>query len=247
MSKIQDVKIPALPGDVIVNQYTGHLRIATGISPTEDDAFIVTRTGYVRKSGFAGSSFARPILWVDSNSKRYEPQVEDMIIGTITEKTPDSYKVDIGGRHGVLSNIAFDGATRKNRPMLDVGSMVYCRVSVVNKYLDPELSCMSLVNKRDWVTGESVFGELKGGTVVKVSIRFAHELMGENPQVLDIIGNKLRFEIAIGVNGIIWINSDHVRVTIIISNILSKVDKDRDTDVDTLLDRAVRVFGVTPN
>ncbi len=67
--------------------------------------------------------------------------------------------------------LAFDGATKRNRPALKVGSLVYARVSVANKFMDPELSCtMDHGPKKDWMTGESVYGELKSGFVFKANL-----------------------------------------------------------------------------
>ncbi len=43
---------------------------------------------------------------------------------------------------GLLPHLAFDGATKRNKPNLSVGALVYCRVAVANKDMDSELSCM---------------------------------------------------------------------------------------------------------
>jgi len=42
----------------------------------------------------------------------------------------------------LLPHLAFDGASKRNKPNLKVGALVYCRVAVANKDMDSELSCM---------------------------------------------------------------------------------------------------------
>jgi exosome complex component RRP40 len=242
MSETDSPAPMVFPGDIIKIHNQESTRLGVGILQ-EERGVTSLRCGVLRRHGYAGSSEARPILWVDSTSKRYHPQVEDMVIGTIVDKYSEAYRVDIGcAQPAVLSAIAFEGATRRNKPNIDVGQVVYCRVAVANKFMEVELCCTSPHFKKDWVTGESIFGELKGGLTVPISLRMAHQMMDESNPLLEIIGAKIRFEVAIGVNGVLWINSDDVRHTIIISNIVTKVDSNPATDVRALLDRALQVL-----
>ena len=64
-------------------------------------------------------------------------------MGVIVEKNSLSYAVDINGTLSAsLDCCAFDGATKRNKPNLNVGTLVYARVSVANKEMPPELSCV---------------------------------------------------------------------------------------------------------
>jgi exosome complex component RRP40 len=236
--------IPTLPGDEIQDTFTSTIRLATGVSHSHTTQNYTThRTGIASCTGYSGAGEDKPILWVETTTRRYEPQVDDYIIGTIVEKNSESYKLDIGtGQMATLSTIAFDGATRHNCPRLEVGELVYCRVAIVNRFLVPELTCCALINKRDWVTGEAMFGPLKGGMMVNVSIKFAHELMSDDNHVLNTLGNKIRFEIAIGMNGNIWVDSETIRYTIIIINTLTKADLDPNINVELLVDRAIQLL-----
>ena len=55
---------------------------------------------------------------------QYIPMVEDMVLGIVTEKTPDCYKVDIHSYSpAILPNLAFEGASKRNRPHLEVRIM----------------------------------------------------------------------------------------------------------------------------
>ena len=41
----------------------------------------------------------------------------------------------------LLPVLAFDGASKRNRPNLQIGSLVYARITQVEAGLDPELTC----------------------------------------------------------------------------------------------------------
>lgn len=57
-------------------------------------------------------------------SCRYEPAVEEAVIGTIHKKHGENYVVDIGAPFtAALPVLAFEGATRRNRPNLQVETM----------------------------------------------------------------------------------------------------------------------------
>lgn len=52
-------------------------------------------------------------------------QVNDFVIGTIKQKIAESYIVDIKGtQDSILGLYDFVGATKKNRPNLNVGNIV---------------------------------------------------------------------------------------------------------------------------
>lgn len=95
-----------------------------------------------------------------------------MVIGTALERAGEYYRVDIGAHQpAILHYLAFDGASKRNRPDIKPGSLIYARVSLANKDLEPEITCLSPGGKRkDWVTGEGLFGELKEGYVIECSL-----------------------------------------------------------------------------
>ena len=110
---------------------------------------------------------------------QYVPRVEDPVIGIITDMdraADGQYRLSINGTaQANLPKLAFDGASKKNKPDLQVGTAVYARVASAARAMEPELSCQVLSGpKKDWVTGESLFGELKGGLVTRCSTGLAH-------------------------------------------------------------------------
>ena len=84
--------------------------------------------------------------------------------------------------------------------------------------VEVELSCTSPHFKKDWVTGQSLYGELVGGYAISCSSRLARDLMAEDAYVLQVLGKFVPFELAIGLNGRVWINSAEPLHTILIAN-----------------------------
>jgi len=49
------------------------------------------------------------------------PAVDDMVVGVVLDRVGENYKVDIGGAHNAsLPILGFEGASKKNRPILTV-------------------------------------------------------------------------------------------------------------------------------
>lgn len=126
-----------------------------------------------------------------------------------------------------LPQLAFEGASRKTRPQLQSGSLIYARVALADKHMDPELECVHpTTGKADGL------GELKGGTVIDISLGMARRLLMPKPKedggvvVLEELGEKgLRFEVAVGRNGKVWIDSESVKITLLVGNALKETDK----------------------
>ena len=60
-----------------------------------------------------------------------------------------------------------------------VGSLVYARVIELSGYLRGRLSCVNPKSKKEWTTGESLFGELVGGVCINVPISFTELLLSK--------------------------------------------------------------------
>eukprot|EP00562_Extubocellulus_spinifer_P007876 CAMPEP_0178499096 /NCGR_PEP_ID=MMETSP0696-20121128/15636_1 /TAXON_ID=265572 /ORGANISM="Extubocellulus spinifer, Strain CCMP396" /LENGTH=276 /DNA_ID=CAMNT_0020127759 /DNA_START=4 /DNA_END=834 /DNA_ORIENTATION=+ len=177
----------------------------------------------------AGRLYHRPstrTYAVLSNKRRYIPQVGDRVLGIVEEGAGEFYRLNIHGPHpALLHNLSFEGATKRNRPILSPGALMYCRVTSVNGAMDPELSCKvggdgaadGGARRRDWMTDEGTYGELKGGTVTRISLGLARELLKPTNVVLDALGKAgLAFEICVGTNGLVWIHSERPEYTVMI-------------------------------
>ena len=83
------------------------------------------------------------------------------------ERHAEEYRVNIRAcTTAILPSLAFDGASKRNKPDLKVGDVIYARVVLARRDVEPRLTCCAREGqrKRDWVTGESVYGQLKTGT-----------------------------------------------------------------------------------
>ena len=77
----------------------------------------------------------------------------------------DNFKLDIGSANlATLPMIAYEGASRKNKLNFKINQLVYARVVVANKDMEPELSCTGRNGKPDG------FGLLSGGYAFDCSL-----------------------------------------------------------------------------
>ena len=145
------------------------------------------------------------------------PAVDDLVIGIITEKLSEGWKVDIGSSQvATLSIYAFEGGTKRNRPALPQGSLVYARMSLSNKDVEPEISCVAATGKAEG------FGPLVGGYMFKCSTGLTRQCLVVDCVVLNELGKYIPFEIAVGMNGRIWVNSTNTtNCTIIVNAIIN--------------------------
>ncbi|KAK8789823.1 hypothetical protein WA158_006603 [Blastocystis sp. Blastoise] len=141
--------------------------------------------------------------------KYYIPKVGDCIIGTVINRFAEDYILDINASYsGRLAETAFEGATKRNKPFIEVGSLIYCRVQRALPGMQPELTCIAASGlRKDWASGETLFGELKQGYCFKTDSETIHQLTKGTSELLKILGSTIPFEIAIGMNNYIWMST----------------------------------------
>uniref|UniRef100_A0A0B7AMH7 Uncharacterized protein n=1 Tax=Arion vulgaris TaxID=1028688 RepID=A0A0B7AMH7_9EUPU len=143
-----------MPGDILENitPVDGGKKIILGPGLMEDgDIIKVTKPGILR--------FREPgIYWLDCHQKRYVPCKGDEVVGIVTQKNVEMFRVDIGGSElASLPYLAFEGATKRNRPDVKVGDVVYAKLLVANKDMEPELVCIDSHGR------SSGMGVIRGG------------------------------------------------------------------------------------
>jgi exosome complex component RRP40 len=171
--------------------------------------------------------------FVKQNIRKYRPLLEDRVIGVVEERVAsdgsggDIYRVNILGPHAaLLSNLSFEGATKRNKPNLTPGMLLYARIHSTPPAMDVVLSCTlgphdTGVPRKDWMTNEGTYGVLTGGTCRKIPLGLARELLYPNNLVLQELGKtsyNLAFEVCVGVNGMLWVHSSRPEYTILIQN-----------------------------
>ncbi|KAJ7600774.1 exosome complex exonuclease RRP40 [Mycena floridula] len=203
-----------LPGENIPAQHV-NLKLGPGLIQASDK-IVSTRAGILNHNP-NGSKW-----WIESNSRRYVPAAQESVIGVITHKVGDGFRVDIGSAHSAsLDGLAFEGASKRNRPNLRVGNLVYARVSLAHKDMEPELECFDAQTRK-----AEGFGELKGGFMTRCSLRMCRQLLDPNHFLLPLLGGRFPMEVAVGMNGRVWINSKEVKDIISIVRSIELADPD---------------------
>nr|XP_009795005.1 PREDICTED: exosome complex component rrp40-like [Nicotiana sylvestris] len=135
-----------------------------------------------------------------------------------------------------LPVLAFEGGTRRNIPKFEVGTLIYARVVKANTGMNPELSCMDASGKA------AEFGLIKDGYMFESSTGLSRMLLSSPTcPVLEGLGKKLAFEIAVGLNGRVWVNAEHQSTIILVANAIMNSESltpvQQKIMVERLLDR----------
>ncbi|DBA88478.1 hypothetical protein WJX79_004655 [Trebouxia sp. C0005] len=209
---------------------SGQLRLGPGLQ-TQAETVCTIKSGILHKTKTGK-------LWVEGRQKRYIPAVEESVIGIITQKYGENFDVDIGGPFtATLPVLAFEGATRRNRPNLQVGDLVYARVTAAERDLDPVLACTDAQGK------SSGFGQLKEGSLITSNTHYARRLLSRPPcPVLAALEKHLKqYEVAVGLNGKIWVNSPSIARTVIACNAIQRAEFMSSAQTELLVSKLVDV------
>ncbi|KAH9983345.1 exosome complex exonuclease RRP40 [Russula compacta] len=198
-----------LPGEVIQTQHKT-LKLGPGLQQSVDSeertSIVVTRAGTLEQNA-KGNKF-----WVEGNSRRYVPAAQEPVVGIVSARQGEGWRVDIGSAHQAsLGGLAFEGASRRNRPNLKVNSLVYARVSLAHKDMEPELECFDAQTRK-----AEGFGELKGASC----------LLDPNHFLLPLLGSRFPLDAAVGTNGRVWINAKEIKQTIVAARCIEAADPD---------------------
>ncbi|KPV71760.1 uncharacterized protein RHOBADRAFT_47464 [Rhodotorula graminis WP1] len=142
--------------------------------------------------------------WIEGTVKRYTPQPPEPVLGIIIARHAEGYRVDIGGAQAAsLDALAFEGATKRNKPNLKVGTLVYAHLLSTPPFSEPEISCV------DGSTQKAAgFGELVGGFLVRgVELGRCRALLAPKNPLLTQLGARFPFEVAVGMNGRVWVKA----------------------------------------
>ncbi|KAI0315796.1 exosome complex exonuclease RRP40 [Amylostereum chailletii] len=206
-----------LPGERVPAQHA-NLKLGPGLHqetiPGGKNVVVSTRAGTLQHS----ANGAR--WWVESNSRRYVPAPQEFVVGVIAGRLGEGWRVDIGAAHSAsLDGLAFEGASRRNRPNLKVGSLVYARISLAHKDMEPELECFDAQSRK-----AEGFGELKGGFMVRCSLQMSRNLLDPGYFLLPLLGARYPLDAAVGINGRVWISCKDVRQTIATARCIEAAD-----------------------
>ena len=216
-----------LPGEAIPsnslpsgNNPSAMLRLGPGLLHTPPATITAT------VSGIPHTDTKKNTIWIENNSGRYNPHISDLVIAIIHHSSTDYFHCTITPHtsQALLPHLAFEGATKKTRPQLPTGALVYARIIKADTHAETELACYN------YSTGKSEgMGELKDGMLYDVSLGMARRLLmkGSEGQVvcLEELASKLAFEVAVGRNGKVWVKSSSIGEALLIGRALMESDK----------------------
>jgi exosome complex component RRP40 len=74
------------------------------------------------------------------------------------------------------------------------------------------------------MTGQSLFGELKGGVLAHVSTGFARRLLDPSCALLATLGQSVPFEVAVGLNGLVWVAAQQPKHAVAVVSALERAE-----------------------
>ncbi|PSR95870.1 Exosome complex component rrp40 like [Actinidia chinensis var. chinensis] len=219
------------PGDVVLDLSSmANQTIKLGGGLRQDcDSISVMKSGKLR--------FVKPNkYWVESSQKRYVPCVGDNVLGIVVDSKADNFLVDIKGPAlAFLPVLAFEGGTRRNIPKFEMGTLLYVRVVKANTGMNPELSCTDATGKA------AEYGPLKDSYMFESSTGLARLLLSSPTcPVLEALGKKLSFEIAIGLNGRVWVHADSPSSVILVSNAIMNSESLSEVQQKIMVDKLLQ-------
>ena len=215
-----------ISADQLPRSKKGTLTLGPGLRHIPPSEILSTTTGTLYIDHKKGA------LWLEHPHGRYLPSIGDLVIAQIHHTSADTYHCALTPQtpFALLGQLAFEGANKKTRPQLKAGDLVYARVCRASKWEDTEIECVnSATGKGDGM------GPLKGGMLFAVSPAFARRLMmGTDKEgrskggvvVLEEVGEKVKFEVAVGRNGKVWVDSGSIRATAMIGRLLKQADEE---------------------
>ncbi|GFG37079.1 hypothetical protein Cfor_05753 [Coptotermes formosanus] len=167
------------------------------------DQILVTTSGVLRKK-------ASNVYWVDCHRKRYVPVKGETVLGVVVNKSGDTFKVDIGSsEQASLSYLAFEGATKKNRPDIKIGDVVFAKLLEASRDMEPELVCVDSFGKR------GKLGLLQeDGFIFTCSLNLIRKILNPKCTLLKLFGSEIPYDVAVGMNGKIWLKTKSIKESI---------------------------------
>lgn len=227
-----------IPGDKItLNSNNEDFAVGPNIMVVNDTTLNPTTAGlFVTKPAKNNTK----LYYVDSSNGRYIPQVGDLVLGTIIGQFGDYYRISLNefSQNVILNIFSFPNASKKNRPRLQARDLVYARVASAEKSVEVELTCIDPVTGKD-----GGFGVLNGGYCFNISTAYARFLLfTANAPILKRMAEKIAFEIAVGVNGKVWIKSENTKSTMLCVYIISESQQWKQSEINKNFDKLVNKF-----
>ncbi|XP_044730744.1 exosome complex component RRP40 [Chrysoperla carnea] len=215
-----------IPGDIINEDCLKidkkmKIIIGPGLKKVGNEIFI-TNSGILRKKN-------PNTFWVDFYQRRYVPAKGESILGVVTNKSSEALKLDIGAsEQASLSFLAFEGASKKYKPEVAVGDVIYGRLLAAGSDVEPELVCIDHNFKSDR------FGVLKDGFIFNCSLNVVYKILNSSCPLLQLLGKEIKHEIVVGLNGKVWVKANNCEDTLAIANAVLKCEFLSNSEIRTM-------------
>lgn len=230
--RINDV---VMPGDIVKEIFPskGKIKVILGPGLRRDgeNVFICKAGVLKRRDPF--------IYYVNSYEKRYVPNRGENVVGIVTQKAGDIFRVDIGASdQASLSYLAFEGASKRNRPDVQVGDVVYGKLLVASKDMEPELVCVDSLGKK------GKLGVLNpDGMLFSCSLNLVRKILNPESPLLKLLAKEHKYELAIGMNGKIWIKAGpSVEETVAVANAILAAEFTPPTEMPQLCSKIAQLI-----
>lgn len=213
-----------LPGQILqeVTSSKGVTLLGPGLRQHDEqrNTICVTQPGIIRYT-------APNTYWIEGHQRHYVPKKGDLVVGVVIKKTGDSLKVDIGSAEfASLSMLAFEGATKKQKPDVQVGDIIYARLLNAHREMEPELICVDQYFKarRLGILSDN-------GFLFNIGLSLAYSVLHMENPLLRTLGKRIPYEIAIGVNGKVWLKTREFKHVFTILKTFENAENCLDKDV----------------
>jgi exosome complex component RRP40 len=231
-AKIGDIVLPGeVAKDSTLEKASNKNKVLLGPGLKRDaDNIYICRAGVFKKKYHK--------LWVDGLQKHYIPARDETVVGVVTKKTGDYFRVDIGAsEQATIYFLAFEGATKKIRPMLNIGDVIFAKLLMACPDMEPELVCVNSVGSKEKL---GILPE--DGFLFTCSLHLVRKILSPHCKLLKILGEGLKFEIAIGMNGKIWIKGVDVDTTIAVGDAILDAEILTNSQIEKHCRKIVRHF-----
>merc|ERR1711976_164546 len=219
-----------MPGNILAN-LPESIKLGPGLSRNfANDKVICAESGILRiQNGY---------VYVQTAKKRYIPVKGDLVLGVVTHKHPEYYRVDINAPElATLSAMAFESATKRNRVTVNIGDLVFAKVSVALPDLEPEIVCCNQRTGKSDGMGVLQFTETSNS--VNVNIQAARKALTNECIFAKAIAKYTPFEWCVGVNGRVMVTTKHPQATAQVCRIFPLITFLNNDQIETLVQRAL--------
>jgi exosome complex component RRP4 len=131
---------------------------------------------------------------------RYEPMVDDFVIGVVQEATPVGWSVDINAPYPAflhVNEVPWEIEFGDTEKYLKKGDCIMAKVLLIDECKNLQIT----LNERG-------LSKIRGGYIIDVEPSRVPRIIGKKGSMISLIKKYIRCRIFVGQNGKIWIDGD---------------------------------------